>query len=102
MKLVVTGVAMLSLVRLGEARVEGRRLNLWVEETKLARISLGAGGIDRKASIFGFCASAVTRSADAHLNFNGSFLLLLLLRGGLFHLNLKTWERVRRLGLGSS
>jgi hypothetical protein len=50
-KLVVTGVAMLSLVRLGEARVEGRRLNLWVEETKLARISLGAGGIGKPRSL---------------------------------------------------
>ena len=97
MELVVTSVAVLRLVHLGEAGVERRGFDLCMGARRdegqtraeclcvqaRGRESLGEGN----ASIAGFRESAFTRGADAHLDVGGR--LLLDLGDGLFDLNLK-------------
>lgn len=106
MELVVTSVAVLRLIRLGEAGVERRGFDLYVKARKDEgqtgesafgyrrgkEKSLGEG----KASIAGFCESAFTRGAGAHLDVGGG--LLLDLGNGLFDLNLKIGRGTGRLG----
>ena len=103
-ELVVTSVAVLRLIRLGEAGVERRGFDLYVDARRSDRAerafgyrrgkeeSLGQG----KASIAGFCESAFTRGAGAHLDVGGG--LLLDLGNGLFDLNLKIGRGTGRLG----
>ena len=97
---------MLRLIRLGEAGVERRGFDLYVKARKDEgqtgesafgyrrgkEKSLGEG----KASIAGFCESAFTRGAGAHLDVGGG--LLLDLGNGLFDLNLKIGRGTGRLG----